>query len=59
MKSISEVMKAGKPAAEEPDADDEKAGESEAYVADLQSAMDSGDAQGLYDTICAIMAAHK
>lgn len=58
-KSIGEVLKAAKPEAEEPDADDESAGESEAYVADLQSAMDSGDGQALYDTICSIMAAKK
>ena len=63
--SIAEAMKPhgnppgpGKSEAEESEAD-ESAGESEAYVADLQSAIDSGDGQALYDTICSIMAAKK
>lgn len=54
--SIKDVMGGGyEDEASESDAHDVE-GES-AYVEDLKSAMDSGDAQKLYDTICAIILA--
>lgn len=55
--SIAEAMKSyGNPPG--PGKSDDEGDETEAYVSDLQKALDDKDGKALYDAICAVVEAH-